>query len=201
MPSKRKYSGKKRSLSKRLSKLERTSRPEVKVRTDESSGFENVGSIVGTLIRPQQLAQLTTRAGRIGDKVKTRNISFRGILKMPNASANCTCAVRVLVLYSKVQDPSTSDMPDWYASVDVDKFFVLRDFLTQVSIVSQDSNDVTCGSTLKKIKFNIPTRYRKLQFDGAGQISPLNNEVVIYMLAENNAAEIAYNWQHYYIDN
>jgi len=60
---------------------------------------------------------------------------------------------------------------------------------------------VTKGSTLKKVKFNIPTGLRKLQYDGSAFQSPLNNEYIIYMLAENQSAEVAYNFQHYYLDN
>jgi len=54
---------------------------------------------------------------------------------------------------------------------------------------------------LKNIRFNISTGLRKLQFDGAGVQSPLNNEYIVYMLAENQSAEVAYNFKHYYIDN
>ena len=88
-------------------------------------------------------------------------------------------------------------MPSWYGTVDEDKFFVLKDVLTQVSVRSGN----TVGTTMKKVKFNIPTGMRKLQFDGSTNQSPLNNEYIIYMLAENQSAEVAYNWQHYYIDN
>ena len=95
-------------------------------------------------------------------------------------------------------------MPSWYGTVDEDKFFVVKDVLTQVSAMQArtvDGDSYQTGTTLKKLKFNIPTGLRKLQFDGASYQSPLNNEYVIYMLAENQSAEVAYNWQHYYLDN
>ena len=41
----------------------------------------------------------------------------------------------------------------------------------------------------------------KLQYDGGALSSPLNNEYVVYMLAENQSAEVAWNMQHYYLDN
>ena len=187
--------------TKRINRLEMITRPEVKYRKGESGAFDTVGSINGTLINPQQLAEGVGRGSRIGDKVKSRNIRFQALLKMPNSASNNTCAVRILVLRSKFTDPSTSDMPNWYQSVDEDKFFVVKDILTQVSIVARSSGDNNVGSTLKKVKFNLPTNMRKLQYDGAVLQSPSNNEYVIYMLAENQSAEVAYNWQHYYIDN
>ena len=191
----------KSTMSKRLSKLEVITRPEVKYRFAESGAFDTVGSITGTLLKPQQLAEGVGRAARIGDKVKTRNIRFQALFKMPNSASNNTCAVRILVLRSKFTDPTTSDMPNWYGTVDEDKFFIVKDILTQVSIVARSSGDNNVGSTLKKVNFNIPTSMRKLQYDGAVLQSPSNNEYVIYMLAENQSAEVAYNWQHYYIDN
>lgn len=189
------------NMSKRLSRLESASRPEVKFRTAASGAFDTVGSVNGTLIQPQELAQATGRASRIGDKVKSRNIRFQAIIKMPNSAANDTCAVRILVLRSKLSDPATGDMPTWYGSVDEDKFFIVKDILTQVSVVAVAPNSSLKGSTLKKVKFNLPTGLRKLQYDGSELQSPLNNEYVIYMIAENQSAETAYNWQHYYLDN
>lgn len=189
------------SLAKRVNRLERVSRPEVKHNLGESGAFDTVGSINGTLIKPQALQEGVGRNQRVGDKVKSRNIRFQGIFKMPNSASNNTCAVRILVLRSKLEAPSTSDMPSWYGSVDEDKFFVIKDMLTQVSIVARSSGDNNVGSTLKKVKFNIPTGLRKLQYDGSSLQSPLNNEYIVYMLAENQSAECAYNWQHYYLDN
>ena len=198
MPARRKSNN---TLSKRINRLETISRPEVKYQFDESGAFDTVGSVSGTLLKPQQLGEGVGRASRIGDKVKTRNIRFQAILKMPQGASNSTCAVRILVLRSKFSDPSTSEMPSWYSTVDEDKFFVVKDILTQVSTSAVTTGNSFAGSTLKKIKFNLPTGLRKLQYDGSAVQSPLNNEYVIYMLAENASAEVAYNWQHYYIDN
>ena len=193
------------SLKKRVNRLERVSRPEVKFATQESGAFDTVGSVTGTILRPQQIAEGVGRNQRIGDKVKSRNIRFQAILKMPDGASNSTCAVRCLVLRSKFSDPGTSSMPNWYGSVDEDQFFVVKDILTQVSLQTMNNPStggaVTKGSTLKKLKFNIPTGLRKLQYDGSAFQSPLNNEYVIYMLAENQSAEVAYNFQHYYLDN
>jgi len=191
-------------LAKRVNRLEKVSRPETKHKAITNGGFDTVGSINGSLIQPQKLAQGTTRDGRIGDKVKSRNIRFQAIMKMPENPSNPTCAVRVLVLRSKFTNPDNGDMPNWYDSVDEDKFFIVKDVLTQVSAIQARTVTGTSyqtGSTLKKLKFNIPTGLRKLQYDGPADQSPLNNEYVIYMLAENQSAEVAYNWQHYYIDN
>ncbi len=193
---------KRSSLTKRVNRLERVSRPEVKFNQDESGAFDTIGSITGTLLNPQQLQEGVGRNARIGDKVKSRNIRFQVIMKMPDGATNSTCAVRLLVLRSKKGTPTTSDMPSWYGSVDEDKFFVIKDHLTQVSTRAVDPNvSPAVGSTLKKYKFNLPTGLRKLQYNGASYQSPLNNEYIIYMLAENQSAECAYNWQHYFIDN
>lgn len=193
---------KKQSLAKRINRLERVSRPEVKFSLNESGAFDTVGSVTGTLLRPQQLAEGVGRNQRIGDKVKSRNIRFQGIIKMPDGASSSTCAVRILVLRAKFSDAGTSNMPSWYGSVDEDAFFVVKDILTQVSTRAVDPNiSPAVGSTLKKVKFNIPTGLRKLQYDGPSLQSPLNNEYLIYMLAENQSAEVAYNFQHYYLDN
>ena len=195
---------KRNSLAKRVNRLERVSRPEVKFQQGESGEFDTVGSITGTLLTPQALQEGVGRNQRVGDKVKSRNIRFQAIMKMPQNPANPTCAVRLLVLRSKFTEPDTSDMPTWYGSVDEDKFFVIKDIMTQVSAVQARTVSGTSfetGSTLKKLKFNIPTGLRKLQFDGATNQSPINNEYIIYMLAENQSAEVAYNWRHYYLDN
>jgi len=194
----------KTSLAKRVNRLERVSRPEVKFQQGESGAFDTVGSITGTLLTPQALQEGVGRNQRVGDKVKSRNIRFQAIFKMPDGASNSTCALRILVLRSKFTEPDTADMPTWYGSVDEDKFFVVKDLLTQVSLQAiNNANNASApkGSTLKKIKFNIPTGLRKLQFDGAANQSPINNEYVIYMLAENQSAEVAYNWRHYYLDN
>lgn len=192
------------SLAKRVNRLERVSRPEVKFQQGESGAFDTVGSITGTLLLPQELQEGVGRNQRVGDKVKSRNIRFQAIFKMPDNASNSTCALRVLVLRSKLTEPDTSDMPTWYGSVDEDKFFVVKDILTQVSlqtINNANNANASKGSTLKKLKFNIPVGLRKCQYDGAANSSPINNEYVIYMLAENQSAEVAYNWRHYYIDN
>ncbi len=195
----------KTSLAKRVNRLERVSRPEVKFQQGESGAFDTVGSVTGTLLTPQALAEGVGRNQRVGDKVKSRNIRFQAIFKMPDNASNSTCALRILVLRAKFTEPDTSDMPTWYGSVDEDKFFVVKDLLTQVSLQAMNNpasgGGTSKGSTLKKIKFNIPTGLRKLQFDGAANQSPINNEYVIYMLAENQSAEVAYNWRHYYLDN
>ena len=126
---------------------------------------------------------------------------------MPNSASSNTCALRILVLRSKIQHASTADMPTWYGTVDEDKFFVIKDILTQVSIVARSSGDNNVGSTLKKVKFSVPTGLRKLQYDGQSSDAtsnlnrPVNNEYLIYMLAENQSGEVAYNWTHYYLDN
>lgn len=193
---------KRSSLAKRVNRLESVSRPETKHSTFESDKFDTVGSITGTLLKPQQTQQGSARNQRIGDKVKSRNIRFQAIFKMPDAPANVTSAVRILVLRSKKQNPSTSDMPEWYGCVDEDKFFVVKDILTNVSALTiYDSTGSMYGTQLRKVKFNIPTGLRKLQYDGGSLSSPLNNEYVVYMLAENQSAEVAWNMQHYYIDN
>lgn len=193
-----------RTLTKRVARLERVSRPETKFQQEESGAFDTVGSVTGTLLHPQRLAEGIGRNQRIGNKVKSRNIRFQGILKMPANPSSSTTAVRILVLRSKIEDPSTSDMPNWYGSVDEDKFFVVKDILTQVSAMqgrTVDGTSYQTGSSLKRFKFNLKTGLRKLQYDGASYQSPSNNEYIIYMLAENQSAEIAYNWSHYYLDN
>lgn len=192
----------KSSLAKRVNRLESVSRPETKHATFESGAFDTVGSVSGTLLKPQQTQQGSSRNQRIGDKVKSRNIRFQAILKMPDAPSNVTSAVRILVLRSKKQNPSTSDMPSWYGSVDEDKFFVVKDILTNISALTiYDSTGSMYGTQLRKVKFNIRTGLRKLQYDGGALSSPLNNEYVVYMLAENQSAEVAWNMQHYYLDN
>ncbi len=207
--SKRRTSRARRTLTKRVNRLERVSRPEVKYQSAESGAFDTIGSVQGTLISPQQLAEGIGRNQRIGDKCKSRNIRFQAIMKMPQNPASPTCAVRILALRAKFTDPATGtidtgDFPNFYSSVDEDKFFVLKDILTQVSAVQArtvSGSSFETGSTLKKVKFNLRTGLRKLQFDGPGNQSPSNNEIVIFMVAENQSAEVAYNWQHYYIDN
>lgn len=195
----------KNNNAKRINRLEKITRPEVKYNFAQSGAFDNVNPVLtpgyGTLLKPQALAEGVGRASRVGDKVKSRNIRFQCIIKMPDGASNSTCAVRILALRSKMQNPTTSNMPNWYSTVDEDKFFVLKDILTQVSVRTLDPGVAYKGTTLKKIKFNLPTGLRKLQYDGNLLQSPMNNEYIIYVLAENASAEFAYNWQHYYIDN
>lgn len=197
---------KRNTTSERVNRLERIVRPEVKFNQGESGAFDQVNPVstpgLGTLLTPQVLGEGVGRNQRIGDKVKSRNIRFQAIFKMPDAPANVTSAIRILVLRSKKQNPTTSDMPTWYGTVDEDKFFVVKDILTNVSALTiYDSTGSMYGTQLRKVKFNLPTGLRKLQFDGAANQSPLNNEYIIYMLAENASPDVAYNWQHYYIDN
>ena len=192
----------KNSLAKRVNRLERRGRPETKFSSAQSGAFDTVGSVSGTLLKPQRLQEGVGRNQRIGDKVKSRNIRFQAIFKMPDAPVNASCAVRILVLRSKMQDPTTSQMPTWYGSVDEDKFFVVKDILTNVSALTiYNETGSMYGTQLRKVKFNIPTGLRKLQYDGSNLQSPLNNEYIVYMLAENQSVETAYNWQHYYLDN
>ena len=205
----RKSSRSNSTLSKRVNYLERVSRPEVKYASAESGAFDTIGSIQGTVLKPQQLLEGIGRNQRIGDKVKSRNIRFQAIMKMPQNPASPTCAIRILALRAKFTNPNTGtvdtgDFPNFYTSVDEDKFFVLKDILTQVSAVQArtvSGSSFETGSTLKKVKFNISTGLRKLQYDGPSFQSPSNNEIIIFMVAENQSAEVAYNYQHYYIDN
>lgn len=196
----RKFTRKGKSLSQRVAKLEIKSRPEVKFETGASGAFDTIGSVTGTMLYPQVLVSGTGRDQRVGNKVKSRNIKFQAIIKMPYASSSATCAVRILALRSKKEDPVGLEMNNWYEPVDEDKFFVVKDILTQVSSQywNGTAND---GSSIKKIVFNLPEKFRKLQYDGTASQSPTNNETIIYILAENQSAEIAYNWTHYYLDN
>ena len=198
----RKFTRKGKTLSQRVAKLETKSRPEVKFETGASGAFDTIGSVSGTMLYPQALASGTGRDQRIGNKVKSRNIKFQSIIKMPDSASNSTCAVRILALRSKLQDPIGLEMNNWYEPVDEDKFFVLKDILTQVAIRAvQPGITPSASTTLKKVVFNLPEKFRKLQYDGTSAQSPSNNETVIYILAENQSAEIAYNWTHYYLDN
>lgn len=203
--SKKRTSRRRRTLSKRVNRLERTCRPEVKFTLKQSGSFDTIGATQGTLLQPQQLAEGVGRNQRIGDKVKSRNIRFQALIKMPDAPSNGSCAVRILALRAKYSDPATGtidsgDFPNYYTSVDEDKFFVLKDILTNVSSMT-GAPTTLYGSTLQKIKFNLPCGLRKLQYDGSAQQSPSNNEIVIFMIAENTSAEVAWNFQHYYLDN
>lgn len=192
------------TLTKRVNRLERENSPEVKFKNTSSGAFDTIGSISGTLMQPQQLSNGTARDVRIGDKVKSRNIRFQCIIKMPQNPDNPTCAVRILALRAKYSNPQAADMPNWYSPVDEDRFFVVKDIMTQVSAVQARTVSGTSfetGSTLKRLKFNLPTGMRTLQYDGVSNQSPLNNETVIYILAENQSAEIAWNWCHYYTDS
>ena len=205
--SKKRTSRARRTVTRRVNRLERMTRPEVKYQSAESAAFDTIGATQGTVLKPQQLEQGYARNKRVGDKCKSRNIRFQGLLRLEDSASNANCAVRILALRSKIQDPDTGtldtgDFPNYYSTVDQDKFFVLKDILTSVSALSTDPGvSVTNGSTIKKIKFNLRTGLRKLQYDGQSEQSPANNEIVIFMIAENSSAEVAYNWQHYYIDN
>lgn len=198
-----------RTLTKRVNRLARLCRPEVKYQQGNSGAFDTIGSIQGTLIKPQVLEQGFARNKRDGDKVKSRNIRFQALMKMPQNPDSPTCAVRILALRSKKSNPATGtidtgDFPNYYSTVDEDKFFVLKDILTQVTAVQARTVTGTSfetGSTMKKIKFNLPVGLRKLQYDGLASQSPMNNEIIIFMVAENQSAEVAYFWQHYYLDN
>jgi hypothetical protein len=55
-------------MSKRLARVERISRPEVKFTLKQSGAFDTIGSTQGTLLQPQQLAEGVGRNQRIGDK-------------------------------------------------------------------------------------------------------------------------------------
>jgi hypothetical protein len=79
---------KKSSLTKRVNRLEKVSRPEVKFTLNESGAFDTVGSITGTLLKPQQLAEGAGRNQRIGDKVCSRNIRFQAIFKIRYISSS-----------------------------------------------------------------------------------------------------------------
>ncbi len=188
---------KRSNLTKRVNRLEKISRPEVKFNQAESGAFDAVGAVSGTLLTPQATAEGVGRNQRIGDKLKSRNIRFQAVFKTAD-SRSSTC--RLLVLRSKFTNPSTSDMPSWYGSVDEDKFFVIKDIMFNLSPQSVDGG-TGYGSQMKRINLNVSTGLRKLQYDGSTLLSPSNNEYVIYMLAENSALNVAYNWKHYYIDN
>ena len=83
--SKKRTSRRRRTLSKRVNRLERTCRPEVKFTLKQSGAFDTIGATQGTLLQPQQLAEGVGRNQRIGDKVKSRNIRFQALIKMPDA--------------------------------------------------------------------------------------------------------------------
>ena len=59
------------SLAKRVNRLESVSRPEVKHQLGESGAFDTVGSVNGTVLLPQQLAEGVGRNQRIGCITKT----------------------------------------------------------------------------------------------------------------------------------
>lgn len=196
---------KRKSLTKRLNRLERDAKPEVKHHSGYSGAFDTVGSISGTLIRTCSIAQGTGRSYRVGDAIKAKNCRFKAIVKMPSLASNPTCAIRLLVLRARDrQDIDASNMPNWYSQVDEEKFIVIKDVLTQVSQLGTrnaggNGDSFSTGSTLKQFNYNLKLGNRKLVYDG-GLTTPMAGETFIYMLAENQSAEVAYNWRMYYTD-
>lgn len=196
---------KRKTLTKRINKLERNLKPEVKHHHSQSGAFDTVGSVAGTLIRTCNIAQGTGRSYRIGDSIKAKNIRFKAIVKMPSLASNPTCAVRILVLRARDRnDIDVSNMPNWYSSVDEEKFIVVKDVLTQVSQMGTRNaggggDSYSTGSTLRQFNWNMKLGGRNLVYDG-GLTEPMAGETFIYMLAENQSAETAYNWRMYFTD-
>lgn len=196
---------KRKTLSKRINKLERNLKPEVKHHAAQSGAFDTVGSLNGTLIRCCNLTQGSGRSYRIGDSVKAKNIRFKALIKMPNLASNPTCAVRLLVLRARDRnDIDVSNMPNWYSAVDEEKFIVVKDVLTQVSQMGTrnaggNGDSFSTGSTLRQFNWNLKLGGRKLTYDG-NLGTPMAGETFIYMLAENQSAETAYYWRMYFTD-
>lgn len=186
-------------LSKRVARIERLAKPETKFALS-SSGFNTVGSIVGTLIQPQTLGQGVERFQRIGDRVKSIAVRMDAVVSK-SGGVNPATNIRVLCLKAKFSNPTTSDMPPaWFSPVNLNKFRVLYDKMVPLKSDNLAPTGVYVGGGTRRLRLNIKTHLHKLQYQSSADTTPEEGEVVFYLLADNQDAEVAYNWQHYYYD-
>lgn len=156
---------------------------------------DNPISSVGTIIRLSNISEGDSDHQRTGDQVSLSKIYGQLVFKMA-ASLTGTAnynklmpSFRILVLQSKINGPSTNDLPSTvYGPVDIDKFYVLKD-----KLISMNSPFVFDDGTTKYVlggpyRFKMKMKKFKnslLQFDGSTTL-PIKNEVFMYLIADSN---------------
>lgn len=150
---------------------------------------------LGQFIRLSNITEGDSDHQRTGDMVSLQKIYGQLVFKMA-ASLTGTAnynkimpSLRILILQSKINAPTTTDIPSSvYAPVDLDKFYVIQDKLISMKspfLFDDGTSKFMLGGPVKyqcKLK---SFKHRTLQFDGTNQ-NPVKNEVFMAIIADEN---------------
>lgn len=149
----------------------------------------------GTIVHLSNISQGDGDSERTGDQVILQKIYGQLVFKMAaqlTGTANYNKIMpsfRILVLQSKINTPTTSDLPTTvYAPVDIDKFYVLQDRLISMKspfLFDDGTNQFLLGGPTKyETKMKV-FKNKYLQFDGS-TAQPIKNEIFMFILPDEN---------------
>lgn len=164
---------------------------ETKHKTTTALSYATIGSTTGTLVDVTAIAQGVADFERVGNRIDVQKLYVQKIIKVADNSSSPHSTVRVLLVQSRAGTLTTSDMPNLLGPCDLDKMYVIKDQMLNLSANSVNSAGVYFGSPAKRIKFNLRSLPKKtLQYDDAN-VNARNFPVYLYMFALNSHAQQA----------
>lgn len=158
---------------------------ETKHKSFVASSFVDIGSVSGTLTQLTSIAQGVGDDQRVGNKISIEKVFIQKVLRVEDNTSIPHATIRVLLVQSRGGALSTSDMPQLMGPVDLDKMYVLKDQLINLSSVAQNSTGTYFGSNMYRLKINMKNFPKKnLQFDDTNT-TPANNPLYLYMFCDN----------------
>lgn len=159
---------------------------ETKHKSFVASSFVDIGSSLGTLVELTSISQGTGDNERVGNRISLEKCYIQKVLRVEDNASIPHATIRVLLVQSRGGSLTTSDMPNLMSPVDLDKMYVLKDQLINLSSTGFNSNSNSFfGSDMKRIKINLKNfPKRNLQYDDTNT-TPANNPLYLYMLCDN----------------
>lgn len=158
---------------------------ETKHKSFVASSFTDIGSTVGTLTQLTNISQGVGDNERVGNRISVQKVYIQKVLRVEDNTSIPHATIRILVVQSRGGSLSTADMPQLMGPVDLDKMYVLKDKLVNLSSVAQNSTGTYFGSNMFRLKLNFKSFPKKsLQYDDANT-TPANNPIYLYMFCDN----------------
>lgn len=168
-----------------LVKKEMSRAVETKHKSFEAPAFVDIGALSGTLTEISSISQGVGDSNRVGNRIDVKKIYIQKLLRVEDNTSVPHSTIRVLLVQSRGGVLTTADMPNLMTAVDLDKMYVLKDHLYNLSSTGQNSTGTYFGSPYIRIKWDVKNLPKKvLQYDDSTAANQ-NNPIYLYMFCDN----------------
>lgn len=160
-------------------------RAETKHYTKVASNWATIGDTLGTIIPlTTGIYQGTGDDQRVGNRITITKVNIVKLFRVQDNSSIPHATIRFLLVQSRGQTLSTSDMPAFGAPCDLDKMIVIKDRLMNLSSAGQNSTGTYFGGDTRKLAFSFRPPKSVMQYDDNTAIC--NNPLYLFMICDND---------------